>query len=166
MAYPQAMRDQVRSTYIYKGLPLKDTAKLNGIRYQTALAWRKAALAKGDDWDTARSAARMASGGLTEINNMLLENFALHAESILENLRENDDVTPSSKADIMTKLADAHSKMVATVAKSGTKIAPLAVAMTVLKMLTEFIKENYPEHAVSFMEILEPFGQKVAKDIG
>lgn len=166
MAYPQEIRDQVRATYIYKGLDLKETAKLSGIRYQTVLAWKKNASDLGDDWDTARSAARMASGGMVEVNNMLLESFSLHIETILSKLRDNPDVTPGDKADIMSKLADAHSKLVATVAKSGTKIAPLAVAMKVLKMLTEFIKEHHPQHAGAFMEILEPFGQKVAREIG
>lgn len=166
MAYDQSIKDAVRAAYVYKCLDLKDSARLNDIRYQTARSWKNAAYDLGDDWDVARNAARMVNGGgLNEITNVLIENFAVMSQTLLEEVN-NGDMPATAKVDIMSKLQDAYSKLVSSAAKSGSKVAPLAVAMQVIKMLTEFIKEHYPEHAITFMEILEPFGQKVAKEIG
>jgi len=167
MAYDQKTRLAVRAAYIYKCLDVKDSARVCNIPYATARAWKKAAAEKGDDWDSARNASRMVhGGGMTELTNNMLEQFALHSESLFGEIRDDTDMKPGTKVEIMYKLQDAYSKLVASSAKSGTKIAPLAVAMNVLKLLTEFIKEQHPEHANIFMEILEPFGHKVAEEMG
>jgi len=165
MAYDKKTKNRIRSTYIYKNLSLKDCARIHEIPYNTVRAWKKDAAEKGDDWDVARNAARMANDGMSELTNMLLENFALETESLLSEIRDNKDMKPATKVDIMSKLSDSYSKLVASSAKSGTKVAPLSVAMNVLRMLSEFIREHYPKHANTFIDILEPFGRHVAEEI-
>ena len=166
MAYDQKHRDAVRSAYIYKSLSLKDAARINDIPYNTARTWKKASSLNDDDWDNARSAARLAGGGLQEVTNYLLENFSLNAQSLMEEVRETADMSPGVKADIMSKLTDSYSKLVASVAKSGSTVAPLAIGMQVIMLLMEFIKEDYPHHADSFVEIIEPFGRRLTEELG
>lgn len=167
MAYDQSVKDAVRAAYVYKNLSLKDSARLQEINYQTARAWKTAAKEDGDCWDSARNAARMVNnGGMDEITNLLLENFALQSEALLDEVKSAKDMSPQTKVEIMSKLSDSYAKLVASSAKSGSKVAPLALAMNVIKLLTEFIKNEYPEHINVFMEILEPFGARVARELG
>lgn len=165
MAYGEETKQALRSAYIYKRLSIKDAANMVGIPYGTARAWKAKAEEVGDDWDVARNAARMAAGGLGELTNALIENFAIQSESILEAIKTSEKMSPGEKVDVMTKLSDSYSKLVASATKSGTKVAPLAVAMQVLQLLGDFIKDEYPQHASAFVEILEPFGRLVAEKI-
>uniref|UniRef100_UPI00106BBFDF DUF1804 family protein n=1 Tax=Pseudomonas aeruginosa TaxID=287 RepID=UPI00106BBFDF len=42
----------------------------------------------------------------------------------------------------------------------------LATAMEVLQRLASFIRERFPQHAPAFAEVLEPFGEVIAKELG
>lgn len=165
MAYGEDKKQALRNAYIYKHLSIKDAANMVGIPYGTARAWKAKAQENEDDWDVARNAARMAAGGLGELTNALIENFAIQSESILNHIKSDVEMTPGQKVDVMTKLSDSYSKLVASATKSGTKVAPLAVAMQVLQLLGDFVKDEYPQHATAFVEILEPFGRLVAEKI-
>lgn len=166
MAYDLKKRNAVRQSYVYKGLDLKDVAQLHAVPYNTVRAWKNKADEDGDSWDRARSAARMGKAGLDELTDKLIESFALQSDALLESLNDDADVSPERRVAVMSKLGDGYSKLVASAAKSGSKVAPLSVAMRVLQMLGDFIKERHPDQAPLFLEILEPFGVKVARELG
>lgn len=166
MAYDQKTKDGVRALYVYKNLDLKDCARVAEIPYNTVRAWFKAAKDNNDDWGKARNAARMGQGGLDELTNSLIENFALHTDSIFEEINTDDAMSPGVKADLMAKIADSYSKLLKTAGSSGSKVAPLSVAMTVLKLLGDYIQSECPENSETFADILSPFGRVVAKEFG
>lgn len=165
MAHDQSKKNAARQAYIYKALDLKEVSNMLGLPYSTVRQWKNKAREASDDWDAARSAARMGANGLGELTNVLIENFALQSEALLAVLKADEDMPAAAKVDIMTKLSDGYSKLVSSAAKSGTKVAPLSVAMRVLQMLGDFVETEFPQHAPAFLEILQPFGAFVAKEI-
>lgn len=166
MAHKESTRLQARQYYVYKSLSLKEVANAMGVAYSTVREWKKKAASEKDNWDSARSAYRMGAAGLGELTDKLIENFALQADALIQDLNDAPDVTAERRADVMIKLSDGYSKLVASAAKSGTKVAPLSIALKVLQMLGEFIKARHPEQSSLFLEVLEPFGVQLTKEFG
>ena len=104
MAHKPEIRQACRSAYVYDRLSLPDAAESVGIPYNTARVWKKRARAEGDDWDKARTAARLAEGGLGDLTRMVLSDFTHQFQTTLERLKgyEGD---PVDAAQAMTRLA-------------------------------------------------------------
>lgn len=167
MAYDQKIKDAVRADYIFKHLNLKQISKLHSITYDTIRSWKQKAEDNGDNWDTARNAARVANGGgIEEVSNMLIENFAIQTQSVIEAINADEDLPAKEKVAMLTSLSDGYSKLIASVNKSGGKVAPLSIAMNVVRLMTDFIRSEFPQHADVFIEVLEPFGNVLAKELG
>ena len=66
----------------------------------------------------------------------------------------------------MASLSDAFNKMVASAGRVAPKISELGVANDVLQRQAEFIREFYPQHAAAFLEIIEPFGERLVEVYG
>lgn len=162
MAHAPEVRAAVRRTYVSERQPLEVSAERNGVSYNTARQWKRAAKEAGDDWDRARSAARMAAGGLGDLTTQVLEEFALLFQSTMEQIgsSEFDGV---QKAEAMSRLADAYTKTVKAAGGGDNRIAKLAVAMEVLEKLVAFIQQHYPQHGTALLEVLEPFGEELSR---
>lgn len=70
---------------------------------------------------------------------------------------------PPHKADIIARLSDSLIKVINAAGRSNPKLATLSVAMDVLKELSQFIQIHYPKQHAGYIDILERFGQEVAK---
>ena len=66
----------------------------------------------------------------------------------------------------LARLSDAYNKAMAAVKRTVPELAPLAVAMEVLQLQAKFVQGHFPQHARAFAEILEPFGEELAKHYG
>lgn len=162
MAHSQETRQAVRRSYVVERLSLEHAAERNGISYHTARAWKRAAKDLGDDWDRARTASRMAAGGLGDITNQVLEDFALLFQSTLDEIKGYEG-EPFRKAEAISRLSDAYAKTMKAAGAGNNAIAELAVALKVLEELAKFIREGYPEQLETFTAILEPFGQRLSE---
>lgn len=162
MAHAPEVRAAVRRTYVSERQPLEAAAERHGISYNTARQWKRTAKEQGDDWDRARSAARMAAGGLGDLTTQVLEEFALLFQSTMEQIGSSE-FDGIQKAEAMSRLADAYTKTMKAAGGGDSKIAKLATAMEVLEKLVAFIQQHYPQHGTALLEVLEPFGEELSK---
>lgn len=162
MAHAPEVRAAVRRTYVSERQPLEVSAERNGVSYNTARQWKRAAKEAGDDWDRARSAARMAAGGLGDLTTQVLEEFALLFQSTMEQIGSSE-FDGIQKAEAMSRLADAYTKTVKAAGGGDNRIAKLSVAMEVLEKFVAFIQQHYPQHGQALLEVLEPFGEELSK---
>lgn len=166
MAHPIEMRGAVRGTYVYKRLPLQAAAEAAGVSYNTAREWKRKAKEEGDDWDRARSAARLAGGGLGDLTPVVIEDFVLLFQATVEKLKTDSDVDPIKRAQALSSLADAYIKTMKAAGGGDPKLAELAVALKVVEELTKFIRDRFPDQLPVFAQILEPFGVRLAEVFG
>lgn len=165
MAYSQAVRDAVRDAYVQDRLPLEAAAERVGVSYSAAQNWKRRAREQGQDWDKARAASRMSSGGLGDLTSQLLEDFALLFQSTVEQIRDAD-VDPIKKAEAISRLSDAYTKTMRAATRGAPEIGQLALALEIIDLLAKFVRAEFPQHAEALISVLEPFGQKVAQKYG
>lgn len=165
MAYSPETKQAVRSSFVYERLPLPEAASKHAVSYSAAQSWKRQALAHGDDWDKARSASRLAAGGLGDITNQLLEDFALLFQTTIADIRDGN-YNALEKAEAISRLSDSYNKTMKAAAGGNPKIAKLAVALEVLSELADFIKQQHPQDIARFAAILEPFGSRVTEVFG
>lgn len=160
MAHSPETKNAVRSSYVYEHLPLEAACEKHGVNYNTGRVWKTKAKSSGDDWDRARSAKRMASGGLGEVTSQIVEEFGLLFQTTINDIKDGEH-SGLQKAEAISRLSDAYTKVMHAAAKGSPKLAKLAVAVEVLKLLRDFITDNYPDQMETFLAILDPFGTKL-----
>ena len=164
MAHPPEKRMELRTAYI-GGLPLEAAADKVGVPYATARNWFRAARDENDDWDKFQAASLIvAGGGIEQAIGRIIAASLMRGESLLEVIASTENPFEGAKA--LASLADTLSKLRAASKGMMPEADKLAVAMDVLKRLDGFIRENYPQHAGAFGELLSPFGQDLARAYG
>lgn len=161
MAYPDEVRLAVRSSYIHERLPLAAAAEKHNVPYNTVRGWKKSDRINNDDWDRARSASRMAQGGLGDLTFRVMEDFALLFESTIDDLKKRENRDPIKTAEAISRLADAYTKTVKAAGNSNPKINQLGVALEVIKLLAKYIEDHFPEQTEPFVSILERFAPTI-----
>lgn len=165
MAYSREIRDAVKQAYVRDRLPLEAAAERVGVSYSAAQSWKRKGKAAGDDWDKARQAARMASGGLGDLTTQLLEDFAILFQTTVEQIKDHD-ADPIKKAEAISRLSDAYTKTMRAATKGAPEIGRLAMALEVIDLLAKFVQRDFPEHAPALLEVIEPFGKELANSYG
>ncbi len=171
MAHPPEKRMEVRTAYI-GGLPLEAAADQAGVPYPTARNWFRAAREAGDDWDKFRAASLIvAGGGIEQAMGRVIAAGLQRCEALLDRL-DDDAANPDSKLSAaeavkaMATLGDTVAKLRA----SGKTLMPeadkLGVAMDVVKRMAEFVAKRKPALAHEFVELMEPFGDEIARVYG
>lgn len=164
MARPPEERMKLRTEYI-GGLPLEAAADKVGVPYGTARNWYREAKSSGDDWDKFRAASLIvAGGGIEQALGRIIAAGLMRCEALLERVALLDDPAEAVKA--MATLGDTVAKLRAAGKSMMPEADKLAVAMDVVKRLDAFIRENFPQHAGSFGELLSPFGQELTRAYG
>lgn len=169
MAHSQKVKDKVREAYIHQRLPLAEAAALKKVSYNTARAWKRECRRHGDDWDRARTAARLVKGGISEVTSAFLEEFVLLFQSTVKGLNEKGkqgDVDHVEVAEALSRLADAYTKTVKSVTASSPQLSKLTVALEVVEMLTNYIREHHPDQLRVWVDMLEPFSRKLSAELG
>lgn len=165
MALPKEIRSAVRGSYVHERLNLKACATKYSINYQTVRRWKNSDLKNGDDWDKARAASRLSSGGLGDITSELLEDFAFLFQETIKQIKDGE-IDPLKKAEAISRLSDAYTKTMKAASTGNSKIAELAIALKVIEELAKFIREKYPDDIMRFASILEPFGKRISEVFG
>jgi len=155
------LRRKARSDYIYRRMSGATIAMALNISSATFFRWKKAAKLAGDDWDMARSASVIAGEGIETVVSSVVEDFMILAQGLLDEIK-NGDLTVDQKVKHLVALADAMTKMTASAGKLAPKISELGVAQDVMRHLLEFVQQNFPQHAEVILEIIEPFGERLA----
>lgn len=162
MANDQDTRRKARSDYIYRRMSLSTIALTLNVAQTTIGRWKKAAKEDGDDWDMARSAAVIAGEGLDTVVSSVVEDFVIMAQALLDEVKNNKDLSIDQKIKHMVALGDAMVKVTASAGKLAPKISELGVAQSVVQHLIAFVQEQFPQHISVVQEILVPFGDRIA----
>ncbi|MGM4981884.1 DUF1804 family protein [Rhizobium sp. 11_C7_N12_5] len=155
-------RRKARSDYVYRRMTMATIAVSLNVSQATLGRWKKTAKANGDDWDMARSAATIAGEGLDTVVSSVTEDFVIMAQALLDQVKNNKDLTLDQKIKHMVALGDAMVKVTASAGKLAPKISELGVAQSVVQHLVSFVQEQFPQHISVVQEILIPFGDRIA----
>lgn len=166
MAYAANTRTSARAAYVYERKNIKVIAQKLRLNYSTVQNWKNKAKAEGDDWDRARAAASMAGEGAQAIAIRFMEDFMLLQQAAVEDVKRATKMAPQEKVEALSRLADAYNKTMSAVKKSSPQLSELSIAIEVLESLTRFVNAKFPQHARAVLELLEPFGQELAKKYG
>lgn len=166
MAYSQKMIAAVRAAYVYEALNRDQLSKRFNVRVSTIARWKKMALENGDDWDRARSAARLSGQGMESVTRVVLEELVLQFQTTLEQIKAAPDIHPSQKVDLLSSLSDAYSKTVASMAKANPRLDKLSFAADMLRDLVQYVQSRYPQHATAMEQVLMPFSEEIGRRYG
>lgn len=165
MAHDSAKRSALRRFYVVDRQPLTAAASLLSVSYSTARAWKQAALERGDDWDRARMAEEVGDGGIKTLTRTVLEEFVPLFTSTIAAIKDSK-VDGLKKADALARISDAYMKTVKASGAVDPSIAKLGWAMDVMRLLAQFTAERFPQHQGALLEVLEPFGERLATEYG
>ncbi len=166
MAHTPETRLAARASYVYDAQPPEAIAARLKVSAATIGRWKREAETDGDDWDKARSAARLSGQGAEAVTTAVLEDFVLLFKSTLDDIKNDTKMTPMAKAEAISRLSDAYTKTIAAMAKSAPKLNKLAVAMEVLQLLAKFISTGYPHLSEPFADMLDQFGLTLSEAFG
>lgn len=164
MAYTQEDKDNVRRSYVFDKLPLDKIASLYNISYPTVQRWKRDAKVAGDDWDKVKSAQTLAGGEIEDVARQILTDFILLFQNLSNEIKSDVETPPIEKAKILSSLSDSYNKTIGASRKLMPVTDRLAVAMTVMEMLGDYIKNNKPDAMPVFVEILVPFGEMLDRE--
>lgn len=164
MAHPPESRSALRAAYVYDRLGMETAADKAGVSIATARRWKREAETEGDDWDRARSAARLAGDGNAVLMQMILDDYLTLHQATVEAVKADAEVTPIQKAEIISRLADAFTKTMAAVSKASPQLNKLGIATDVLQRLSRYAAQVHPQHASALLEVLEPFAAELARE--
>ena len=165
MAHPQDVRRAVRRSYVQQRLSLAESARQAGVAEGTARTWKREAAAQGDDWDRARTAARMAEGGLGSITERVLSDFSAMFTHTMANLSTHEgDPVDTSRA--IAGLADAYAKVVKAAGCVDPRLGRLSIAMETLKLFGAHVRENDPDSVMVVAGLIDSFGEELAAQWG
>ncbi len=165
MAYAEPTRRSVRASYI-SGLPLNAAAAAHNVPYQTARGWKAKAVDQGDNWDDARAANRISGAGVKALTATVIEDFVHLFQATIAELKGNKKLGALDKAEALARLSDAYAKTIKAAGASNPELSKLAIAMDVLKLFSEFLRDNHPDLLSHFMSVLEPFGEELSRSYG
>lgn len=156
------IRRRARSDFVHRRMMQSTIAAAYGLSEATVGRWKKAAKDKGDDWDKARTAHVIAGEGVEVVVSSVVEDFMIQAQAILDEIKVGVHTT-QEKVAMLVSLSDAMTKMAASAKRFAPKISELGVAQDVMAKLLEFVRESFPQHAATILEIIEPFGERLAE---
>lgn len=156
------LQRKARSDYVYRRMMISTIAAAYGKSEATIGRWKKAAKEAGDDWDKARTAHVIAGEGVEVVVSSVVEDFMIQAQAILDEIKEGAHST-AEKVGMLVSLSDAMTKMAASAKRFAPKVSELGVAQDVMAKLLDFVKEEFPHHAATILEIIEPFGDRLAE---
>lgn len=164
MAYSQAIKGAVRRSYVFDQLPLEKCALIHGISYPTLQRWKKEACAKGDDWDKVKSAQTLAEGEIEDVARQLLTDLIIIFKTTMDTVKIDSELNSVAKVQLLTSLADSYNKAINANKKLMPTTDRLAIAMTVMELLSKYIQDTKPDMMGAFIDILVPFGELLSKE--
>lgn len=165
MAYSKDKIHEVRKLYVFNRFSLDKAADVANVSYATAQRWKKEAKKQGDDWDKLRAAHTMAQGDIEALGTQIMTNFVVTFKSAMDEIQANGQIDPEKKVKLLASVSDSYVKAVAANQKTMPEVSKLAVALQVVELLGKYIGEHKPEILTVFMEVLEPFGEMLDKEL-
>lgn len=166
MAHASEKRTQLRGLFVYQRLPMDAACKKVGIPKSTANRWKQEAKDHGDDWDTSRAAVSLGDESFRQLSVKLLEDYLVQHQATMNLLHEAKDLTPMQRATTLASMSDSFNKTMASFRRLSPEINRQAIALDVMQRLATFAQNKFPRHVPVLLELLEPFGEEIAKAYG
>lgn len=166
MAHPKEKRAQLRGLYVFKRLPMEAACNALKLAKSTGIRWKAEARAEGDDWDSARAAHSLGDENFNQLAKQLLEDYLVQHKASMDLLREDKDMKAMDRANLLASLADSFNKTMASFKRLAPELNKHAIALDTLQRLAGFAQQRYPSTVPALLELLEPFGEELAKAYG
>ena len=167
MAHATEKRTQLRGLYVYKRLPMEAACAAAGnVPRTTANRWKLDAKAKGDDWDKARAAVALGDESFKQMSQQLLEDYLVQHKAVMDLLEQDKQMPAGQRAQVLASTMDSFNKAMASFKRLSPELNRHAVALDVLQRLANFTQQRYPKNVGDLLEMLEPFGEELAKAYG
>lgn len=163
MAHPDEKRKQLRGLFIFQRMAMETACEKLGVPRSTANRWKKEAAAVGDDWDSLRAAQALGDENFSSLSKRLLEDYLVQHQSTMDSLREATDMGPMQRAETLSRMADSFNKTMVSFKRLSPDLDRQAVQIDVIQRFATFAKARYPQHLAALVEMLEPFGEELAK---
>ena len=163
MAHPAEKRTQLRGLYVFQRLPMEAACAKLGVARSTANRWKQEAAAQGDDWDTVRSAVALGDDTFKSLSAKLLEDYLVQHQATMDLLRDAKDMGPRQRAETLASMSDSFNKTMASFKRLSPELNKQAIQLDVLQRLVSFAQARFPQHLTAMVELLEPFGEELAK---
>ena len=163
MAHPGEKRAQLRGLYVYQRLAMEVACKKLGVPRSTANRWKQEAADKGDDWDTVRAAVALGDDNFASLSKKLLEDYLVQHQATMDLLREATDMSARDRAETLASMSDSFNKTMASFKRLSPELNKQAIQLDVLQRLVSFAQARFPQHLTAMVELLEPFGEELAK---
>lgn len=163
MAHAKEKRTQLRGLYVHQRLPMDAACKKLGVPRSTANRWKQEAAAAGDDWDNVRAAVALGDDNFHSLSKKLLEDYLVQHQATMDLLRDSPSMTPRERAETLASMSDSFNKTMASFKRLSPELNRQAVQLDVLQRFVSFAQARYPQHLASLVEMLEPFGEELAK---
>lgn len=166
MAHGTEKRTQLRGLFVYKRLTMEAACGAMTLPVATGRRWKREAKANGDDWDTARSAVALGDDNFRDMSRRLLEDYITQHEHIMGELKKDEKISALDRIKAMGMLSDSLTKTLASMKRVMPEVNRHAIALDALQRLATFAQSSFPQHVPSLIEMLEPFGEELAKAYG
>lgn len=163
MAHPGEKRAQLRGLYVYQRMAMETACKKLGIPRSTANRWKQEAVDHGDDWDTVRAAVALGDDNFASLSKKLLEDYLVQHQATMDLLRDDKVLSARDRAETLASMSDSFNKTMASFKRLAPELNKQAVQLDVLQRLVSFAQARYPQHLPAMVEMLEPFGEELAK---
>ncbi|CAN5438512.1 DUF1804 family protein [soil metagenome] len=163
MAHATEKRAQLRGLYVYQRLAMDAACMKVNVPRSTANRWKAEAAAEGDDWDTVRSAVAMGDDTFTTLGKRLLEDYLVQHQATMDMLRDATDMSARDRAETLASMSDSFNKTMASFKKLAPELNKQSVQLDVLRLFASFAQRKFPQHVSALLDMLEPFGQELAK---
>lgn len=166
MAHGTEKRTQLRGLFVYKRLTMEAACGAMTLPLATGRRWKREAKGKGDDWDTARSAVALGDDNFRDMSRRLLEDYITQHEHIMGELKADKNISAMDRIKAMGMLSDSLTKTLASMKRVMPEVNRHAIALDALQRLATFAQGSFPQHVNALIEMLEPFGEELAKAYG
>lgn len=168
MAHGTEKRTQLRGLYVYKRLPMEAAcaAMRPSLPKSTGNRWKADARAKGDDWDSARAAVALGDENFAQLGKKLLEDYLVMHQAVVDGIKADKKMSHMDKVVSLASLTDSFNKTMSALRKVAPELNRHAVALDALQRLANFAQQRHPKHVPMLLELLEPFGEELAKAYG
>ena len=163
MAHPNEKRAQLRGLYIFHRMPIETACMKVKVPPSTANRWKREARDAGDDWDSLRTASALGDENFTNLGKQLLEEYLVQHQATMDVLKQDKKLTALQRAEILASMSDAFNKTMNSFRRLAPELNRQAVGLDVLKRLADFTRAKHPKHLQALIEIMEPFGEELAK---
>lgn len=163
MAHGKEKRTQLRGLYVFQRMAMEAACKKLGVPRSTANRWKQEAADQGDDWETARAAVAMGDENFKNLSAKLLEDYLVQHQATMNLLRDDKSMGPRERAETLASMSDSFNKTMSSFKRLNPELDRQAVQLDIIQRFAAFAQQRFPQHLAALVEMLEPFGEELAK---